>query len=166
MNALQQLSVVWLGVVNLYGDGMVENRFLHRRLWIRHGIQRLASPSARIENVEQDELRPVARLLQSALEIVGPFHSRLLSFKRGAHRRSTSANLLRVPTTELWRDLSDENVWWRDGFSNYHNNRRGRKQGTLAGVPMYRPSLGILRNHWKTVAHRVSARDGSTFVLA
>jgi hypothetical protein len=73
-HALEQLFVLRLRVIDLDADCVILNYLLNRGLRIRHGIQRLASASTRIEDVEQDELRRAARLRQRSVKVVHPIH--------------------------------------------------------------------------------------------
>lgn len=56
VNVVQKPIVLCVGVVDLNGYAMGNDCLYDRSLRIRHGIQRLASPSTGVEDVEKDEL--------------------------------------------------------------------------------------------------------------
>jgi hypothetical protein len=86
VNVVQKPIVLRVGVVDLNGYAM-GNDYLHdRSLRIRHGIQRLASPSTRVEHIEKDELSLRSRPLESCLVIGFPVNTR--------HRKASITFLL------------------------------------------------------------------------
>src|SRR5581483_10957001 len=56
VDAVKELIVLLLRVVELKRNAVGNDRVDHLGLRIRHGIQRLASPSTRVKDVEKDEL--------------------------------------------------------------------------------------------------------------
>jgi hypothetical protein len=69
VDAMEKLVVRRFGVIDLNGNAVREDRFGNERLRIRHGIQRLASPSTRVEDVEENELPLRARTFERSLVI-------------------------------------------------------------------------------------------------
>jgi hypothetical protein len=72
MNALQKPVVFRFRVIELDGNRILRNEIDDFSLRIRHGIQRLASTSTRIEDVQHNEFALRSRLFQRGVEIVLP----------------------------------------------------------------------------------------------
>jgi hypothetical protein len=80
-NAIEQVFRLRFRVVDLNGNGVLFNDFLNGRLRILPGLPRMASPSTRVENVEQDEFRLAARLRERLVIRMQPIHASPLSHK-------------------------------------------------------------------------------------
>ncbi len=72
MDAVQKLVVLGLRIVELHRHAVRDDRVGDGGLRIRHGIQRLASPSTRVEHVEEDELALCMRALERRLVVGCP----------------------------------------------------------------------------------------------
>ena len=59
------------------------------------------------------------------------------------HPQNTSASFRPVRTTARWGVWCDGNVWWRVCSWKNRSSPHGRKSGTPADGPRYRPSPGI-----------------------
>jgi hypothetical protein len=72
MEALDDRGVGRLRVIDLNRDRVIHNQLLDGGLRIRHGIQRLASPSTGVEKVEQDEFVLLLGARRTLAQIVKP----------------------------------------------------------------------------------------------
>jgi len=78
MKPFEDVSVFFLRIIVLNGDRVFDDHASDRGLWIRHGIQRLTAASARVEDVNENEFRLLARLLQRSVQIVQPLNHGLI----------------------------------------------------------------------------------------
>ena len=69
---MEKLLVLRIGVVDLDGDRVRGDRGFDEVLWIRHGIQRLASPSTGVKNIEEYEFPLVLGAFEHRCVIVLP----------------------------------------------------------------------------------------------